>query len=172
MKQERIFINSVLISKPGQIKIFEVIIPRDVEQIIGIELGFKLTEGTIHEGLSGGVGSGVGWQIPLIVKRSFCAGEIRLQHFSKANLFYAGEILLDQNADHGNFTSEFFPPKVYSHSPKTEATKIKLHTRNRMIRGIYRDKLSESITGSYKYEVLLYLWVEKKKDNNETNQQK
>ncbi len=162
MKRERLVIETFVIDKPKQVKIFEVRIPREVQHIIGVELGFNLTEGIIHEDPAGGIGSGTAWQIPLQIKRSICVGELRLQSFSKANLFYAGEIKLDKNIDNGNFTSEFFPPKVYTHQTQTSEVKIKLTCKNRLIRGIYRDKLTDGITGTYKYKVMLYLWVLKK----------
>jgi len=164
MKRERLVIDSFVIDKPKQVKIFEVSIPREVQHIIGVELGFNLTEGTILEDPAGGIGSGTAWEIPLKIKPSICAGELRLQSFSKANLFYAGEIKLDKNIDNGNFASEFFPPKVYTHQSQTSEVKIKLTCKNRLIRCIYRDKLNDGITGGYKYIVRLYLWVLKKEN--------
>lgn len=162
MKRERLVIETFVIDKPKQVKIFEVRIPREVQHIIGVELGFNLTEGTIHEDPAGGSGSGSAWEIPLRIKRNICVGELRLQSFSKANLFYAGEIKLDKNIDNGNFASEFFPPKEYTHQAQSGEVKIKLTSKNRLIRTIYRDKLNETMTGEYKYLVRLYLWVLKK----------
>lgn len=163
MKRERLVIESFVIDKPKQVKIFEIRIPREVEQIIGVELGFNLTQGTVHEDPVGGsTGVGTAWQIPLQIKRSICVGELRLQHFSKANLFYAGEIKLDKNIDNGNFASEFFPPKVYTHQTQAGEVKIKLTAKNRVIRCIYRDKITDEFTNPYKYTVKIYLWVRKK----------
>jgi hypothetical protein len=167
MKRERLVIETFVIDKPKQIKIFEVRIPREVENIIGVELGFNLTEGTIHEDAAAGTGSGLAWEIPLLIKRNICVGELRLQSFSKANLFYAGEIKLDKNIDNGNFASQFFTPKEYTHQTQSSEVKIKLTSKNRMIRVIYRDKLTEGIAGGYKYIVRLYLWV-LKKENQKT----
>ena len=166
MKRERLVIETFIIDKPKQVKIFEVRIPREVEHIIGVELGFNLTEGTIHEDPAGG-SAGLGWDIPLRFKRNICVGELRMQSFSKANLFYAGEIKLDKNIDYGDFASQFFPPKEYTHQAHSGEVKIKLTSKNRLIRTIYRDKLSEGIAGGYKYVVRLYLWV-LKKENDKT----
>ena len=162
MKRERLVIETFVIDKPKQVKIFEVRIPREVQHIIGVELGFNLTEGTIHGDPAGGIGSGLGWEIPLRIKRNICVGELRMQSFSKANLFYAGEIKLDQNIDYGNFASEFFPPKEYTHQAHSGEVKIKLTSKNRLIRTIYRDKITNEFTSPYKYTVRLYLWVLKK----------
>lgn len=167
MKRERLVIETFVIDKPKQVKIFEIRIPREVQHIIGVELGFNLIEGTIHEDPSGGGSAGLGWDIPLRFKRNICVGELRMQSFSKANLFYAGEIKLDKNIDFGNFASQFFPPKEYTHQAQTGEVKIKLTSKNRLIRTIYRDKLSEEITGGYKYTVRIYLWV-LKKENEKT----
>jgi len=167
MKRERLVIETFVIDKPKQVKIFEIRIPREVQHIIGVELGFNLTEGTIHEDPAGGGSTGLGWDIPLRFKRNTCVGELRMQSFSKANLFYAGEIKLDKNIDFGNFASQFFPPKEYTHQAQTGEVKIKLTSKNRLIRTIYRDKLSEEIAGGYKYTVRIYLWV-LKKENEKT----
>jgi len=166
MKRESVVIESFVISKPKQVKIFEVRIPREVEQIIGVELGFNFLEGKIGGDSSPSAGSvgGDGHSrlvFPLDVKRNVCAGELRLQCYSKANLFYASELTFDRNLDYADFSAPFFQPNVYTHQGHAFETEVKLTPKHRTIRGIYRDKLADFLKGSFKYKVNLYLWTEK-----------
>jgi hypothetical protein len=168
MKRESVVIESFVISKPKQVKIFEVRIPREVDQIIGIELGFTFLEGKITGGdviHSGGVvgreGFGDRFGFPVSIKRNVCLGELRLQCYSKANLFYAGELIFDRNLDYADFSSQFFQPNVYTHQGHSFETEVKLTPKHRTIRGIYRDKFADFLSGGFKYKVNLYLWTEK-----------
>lgn len=177
MKRESVIIESFVIDKPKQVKIIEVRIPREVEKIIGVELGFNLLRGDskpaspVISGLTSfaAVGdtrspdaSGIGEARGITpFKRSICIGEIRLQSFSKANLFYAGELVMDRNLDYGDFTAQFFPPQVYTHGAPSFETDVKLTAKHRLIRGVYRDQLVDSFGASVKYRVNLYLWTSK-----------
>lgn len=172
MKRESVIIESFVIDKPKQVKIFEVRIPREVENIIGVELGFNLLEGNIADGSSSSSTTGgsdtpregkgrEGFVLPMKLSRNHSVGELRLQSYSKANLFYAGELAIDRNLDYADFTSQFFSPKAYTHQANSFETEVKLTAKHRLVRGIYRDNLADSITGSYKYRVKLYLWTTK-----------
>jgi len=166
MMQESAIIKTFLIERPKQTKIFEVRLPRGAENIIGVELGFSLIEGVL---LESGIGilddpgrAGIGRSpIAFGMRRNLCVGELRLQNFSKANLFYAGELSLDRNSDIADFTTSYFPPKVFTHQAHAFETEVKLTAKNRIIRGIFRDQLWQSVPEGYKYKVSVYLWTSK-----------
>lgn len=166
MKRECVVIKSFQIEKHKQTKIFEVRLPRGLENIIGVELGFSLTEGSLPESASVlapvGSGSDDRFLVPLNIRRNLCVGELRLQNISKANLFYAGEISIDRNIDNADFTSQFFAPKVFTHQAHALETEVKINAKNRVIRGIYRDKFYEHVHEAYKYTVSVYIWTTKK----------
>jgi hypothetical protein len=170
MMREKVIIKSFLIDKPKQTKIFEVRIPRELERIIGIELGFSLVEGILPEPTSDGT-VGTHGLFSIGIARNVCVGELRLQNVSKANLFYAGELKIDRNIDKGDFSSQFFPPKIYTHQIHSFETEVKLTAKNRVIRGIYRDKLSDHISEAFKYKVSVYIWTELKEEK-ETEEKK
>lgn len=168
--KEHVVIKSFLIQKPRQTKIFEIRLPRGLEKIIGVELGFSIVEGKVADALSGSTDAGGRddrFVFPLKIRRSISVGELRLQNISKANLFFAGELSIDYNVDNGDFTNQFFPAKVFSHQAHAFETEVKLTAKNRIIRGIFRDRLFENVGEPYKYKVSVYIWTTKKeKEDN------
>lgn len=169
MIKESVIIKTFLVERPRQTKIFEVRLPRGAENIIGVELGFSLIEGASMESRIGRLddpGRAAIGRSPIVfgLRRNLCVGELRLQNFSKANLFYAGELSLDRNSDIGDFTASYFPAKVFTHQAHALETEVKLTAKNRLIRGIYRDGLFENVGETYKYRVKVYLWTTKKEE--------
>ena len=169
MKREHVVIKTFTVDKPGQTKIFEVRLPRGLEKIIGVELSSSFIKGRLSESA---VGTGIVRDVPratisralfpIAISRNLFIGELRLQNVSKANLFYAGELCIDRNPDNADFTSQFFAPKIFTHQGHSFETEVKITAKNRVIRGIYRDKLYQNIPEGYIYKVAVYIWTEKK----------
>lgn len=160
MKREGAIITTLLIDRPGQTKLFQVKIPREVKNIIGIELGFVWLEGArsvMH-------GSG-DWQL-FKQKRNILIGDVKLQSYEKANIFYAGELMLNRNSDFADFTSQFFNPQLYTHQTHAHEDEVKVSGDTTLIQGAYRDKLNNALSGTYSYKVNLCLWMEAKEDLN------
>ena len=161
MKREGAIITTLTIDRPGQTKLFQVKIPREAKNIIGVELGFVWLTGS-HPG-----GSGIGeWALPFMQKRNVLVGEVKLQSYEKANIFYAGEIAINQNQDFADFTGRFFTPQVYTHQTHAHEEEVKVSGETTIIQGAYRDKLSSTVAGPYSYRVNLCLWMEAKEDLN------
>lgn len=167
MKREGIIISSFIIDRQKQIKLFQVKVPCDVKNIIGIELGLRWLEGvprTISSAMVGAPMDSIeseGWRIPIALKRNILMGEIKLQSQGKANLFFSDELVLDQNISQADFTSQFFPPTASSHLMMNYETEVKVSGDTTILQGIYWDRLSENIPTNYKYQVFLYVWMEK-----------
>lgn len=161
MKREGVILTTLLIDRPGQTKLFQVKIPREVKNIIGVELGFVWLGGS----RSAAHGHRDDTQ-PFMQKRNVLIGDIKLQSYEKANIFYAGELMLNRNNDLFDFTSNFFHPQPYTHQTHAHEDKIKVSGETTLIQGAYRDKLNETLSEPYSYTVNLYLWAEAKEDLN------
>lgn len=104
------------------------------------------------------------WELPFVVKRNLYVGDLRLQNFGKANIFYQADIALNKNVDYMDYTSERFTPQVYSHQLKREEETAIVSTEYYTIQGFYKDKLADQLEGRYKYKVAVYVWVDLKEE--------
>jgi hypothetical protein len=164
MMRESVIITPFLIERAKQVKLFQIKIPREAKNIIGIEMGVKFQEGAPVP-----PAPPVDWVLPMLQKRNRCVGELKLQSYEKANIFYTGELTMNYNMDQADFTSKWFVPKVYTHQAESHESDVSVSGTTTIIQGVFRDKLSESQEAAYKYTVYVYLWLESK-DNENTKQ--
>lgn len=168
MKRETAIVTTFIVERPKQVKLFQVRIPRETENIIGIELGLNWTEGYPAGGFGGGGG---GWTLPVSLRRNISIGEMKLQSYEKANVFYTGELTLNQNIDNADFTSRFFDPKVYTHQTSAHEVDVKVSGSTTIIQGVFRDRLSDTLPeAAYKYKVTLCLWTSAKIEEQKEQQ--
>ncbi len=160
MKSENVIITNFLIERPKQIKLFEMKIPREADNIIGIETGL-----TWISGIPPIPSSPPDWSLPMTIQRNLHLGEIKFQSYEKANIFYIQELVMNQNLDYADFTSKFFIPKVYTHSYQFNEEPIKVNGNTTILQGVFRDKLADSYSGAFSYIVRVYVWYEAKPNN-------
>lgn len=168
MNRESVIIKTVTITAPAQIKLFQIKIPREIDNIIGIELGLHWTQGFFPFGGGGGAGS-VGWKLPMQIKASPVVGDIKLQSFEQPNIFYAGELALDRNIDYGDFSSRHLKPKVFTHQLEACEDEVKVSGSTTLIQGVFKDKLHIYGLTEYRYTAKIYVWTQTKETINSVN---
>ncbi len=157
MTTENIITTRFRVSRIRRIVFFEVNIPKEAKHIIAVETQAKLLSGTLPAIASPSV-----WELPTSPRRNLLFGELRLQSYESANLFYSCEIKQDNNADAWDFTGAFFTPRNYTHQGKALPDPIKVSGKSSVIKGVFRDKLAESIETEFNYIVEMFLWTDSK----------
>ena len=174
MKSESVIITSFIIERQAQIKLFQVKIPREAKNIIGVEMGFRWLAGTIPPPVPvpGPPPGPVSWppptavgSMPVIIRRNQIVGELKLQSYEKANVFYTGDLVVNQNIDNRDFTSGKFAPKVYTHQLASQEDQVIVNGDATLIQGAFRDKFLTAL-GVFQYKVFVYIWVEAKQDQS------
>jgi len=161
MKRESVIVTNFLIDRPKQIKLFQMKIPREAENIIGIEMGL-----TWITGIPPVIAPPLEWALPMDIKRNLVLGELKFQSYEKANMFYTQELVINQNTDTADFTSKFFPPKAYTHQYQLNEEPIKVNGNTTILQGVYRDNFSDQFAGAYSYIIRVYVWLEAKIDQS------
>ena len=100
----------------------------------------------------------------MILRRNQLVGELKLQSYEKANIFYTGELLLDQNIDNRDFTHLRFPNKVYSHGLAMHEDPVSVNGDTTLVQGVFRNRLA--IVGNFQFRVFVYVWTEAKVDQS------
>lgn len=163
MMRESVIITPLVIERPKQIRLFQLKIPREAQNIIGVELGVNFQNGAPVPPVPP-----EGWVLPMTFSRNLCIGELKLQSYEKANIFYTGELTMNNNMDQADFTSRWFTPKVYTHQTESHESDVSVSGATTIIQGVYRDRYSESYGDAFKYTVYLYVWIEAKENETKT----
>lgn len=175
MIREQVIIQTINISKRGQQNFFQVKLPRDVHKIIGIETGLNVLNVQ-------------GYFIPAqelskLVRRNNLMGVVQLRANTKPDVFYSKEIFeRDMNIGAGEI--KIIPSPVmmerkvdqpdgnsfdyfthWTHGTKREEDPLDVCGCS-VINGQYKDAVGEYFQTDVNYKVVLYIWIERK-----TNQQ-
>lgn len=173
--REQVIIQTINIIKRGQQTFFQVKLPRDVHKIIGIETGLNVLNVP-------------GYFIPaqelsMLVRRNNMMGVIQLRAIGKPDIFYskeifekdinigAGEIktipspvMMEKKVDQPDGNSfDYFTH--WTHGSKREEDPLSVCGCT-VINGQYKDAIGEYFQTDVNYKVILYIWIERK-----TNQQ-
>jgi hypothetical protein len=183
MIREHVVITQVNITNAGQVKHFQVKLPKNAKRIIGVELGGRLLQRTdrpISDAMpapyaehsaaysvsASGASAGAETSAPTYFKRNKLIGEVKLQSCEEANIFYAGHLQTDENIGYGDFTqNNFWMPSAFSHQAQSLEERVVVDGNSTIIQGIYRDRIGEQSKVSYSYLVNIYVWIEIEEPN-------
>ncbi len=161
MKREGVIISSFLIERQKQVKLFQVRIPREAENIVGVEMGLLWLEGLLPVPPPSPV-----WSLPMSVQRNLVLGELKLQSYEKANMFYSADLCMNNNVNFADFSTGSFPAKEYSHGYAWHEDPVMVNGNTTLLQGVYRDKLSDYQSSTYRYIVKVYVWIAAKEDQS------
>lgn len=171
MMKEQVIIQAISISKRGQQNFFQVKLPRDAHKIVGIETGLNVLNVP-------------GYFIPAqelskLVRRNNLMGVVQLRVSEKPDIFYSKEIF-EKDINIGAGEIKIIPPPVmmerkvdqpdgnsfdyfthWTHGTKREEDPLNICDCS-VINGQYKDAIGEYFQTDVSYKVLLYIWIEKK----------
>ncbi len=171
MMKEQVIIQAISISKRGQQNFFQVKLPRDAHKIVGIETGLNVLNVS-------------GYFIPAqelskLVRRNNLMGVVQLRVSEKPDIFYSKEIF-EKDINIGAGEIKIIPPPVmmerkvdqpdgnsfdyfthWTHGTKREEDPLNICDCS-VINGQYKDAIGEYFQTDVSYKVLLYIWIEKK----------
>lgn len=183
MIREQVVITSIRITKAGQIKHFQIKLPKNTTRIIGVELGGRwlvrtkdgtvvypkeATEQPVYEPVETApakvvleVRAAEEWRSNLF-KRSPLIGELKLQSCEEANIFYAADIRADANIAYGDFSqSAYWRPNVFTHQTQTFEERVIVDGDSTIIQGVYKDRFGAQNKEIPNYLVNVYVWTER-----------
>jgi hypothetical protein len=160
MSTERIIVTKFLVGNTMRIKQFQVKIPREVKNIIGVGMGMYWMIGALPPEVPVIPGP----LLPQTYQRNLCLGELKLQSYEKANIFYSGDLVLNRNSSFTEPSNQFFAAKNYTHQYKSEQALLNVSGTTTIIQGVYKDALNLPTT--YRYQVKVYLRLELKDEPN------
>lgn len=153
MMQEQVCITPLAINKAGQVKHFQIRLPKTAKKVIGVEIGGRFLNGSK---LVPNINSDA------LFKRNQLVGELKLQSCEEANVFYAGELRLDSNMAYGDYTKNTqWIPEVFTHQMQTFEDVVITNADSTVINGMYKDNIGLQNQQSVSYLLNVYLWYSK-----------
>jgi hypothetical protein len=165
--REQALVTHLNITKAGQVRNFQVRLPKNTIQIIGIETSVRLLTGRRDE-VPVPLPQPVPFPQPVPVPKQAAAqaakvivpiefaglmtfrrdtffGDLRLQSCEQANIFYAKHVQTDENIGMGDYSqSGSWRVLPYTHEGKAEEETVKVNGNSTIIQGIYKDGYVQS----------------------------
>ena len=173
MIKEEVILHREAIKKLGEQKYFQIQLPKDIERIIGVETGvFRYASGETEIGLAANFGghpaSDPDFDLldpPFKISFNDPIGSLTLQTTENPGIIYQKEVWqTDKNSKWTDFTQllndDFFGQ--YSHDRKRYEDVVISNLCTPMLEGFYKDSWGDHYSYHVEYELLIYLWIEKK----------
>lgn len=173
MIKEEVILHREAIKKLGEQKYFQIQLPNDIERIIGVETGvFRFVSGETDSGYTANFGGHPasdpdGDPIDSSFKISFNdpIGNLTLQATENPGIIYQKEIRqTDKNSRWADFTQwvneGFFDQ--YTHDRKRYEDVVISNLCTPILEGFYKDSWGDHYSYHVEYELLIYIWIEKK----------
>ncbi len=155
MMREKVVITTFVINKAGQVKHFQIKLPKTAKLIIGVELGSRLITNTKNLTAPRPTESQTAF------KRNTLFGELKLQSCENANVFYSGQLQSDNNMGYGDFSeNQFWKVKPFTHQAMTFEETVIVNAGSTIIQGVFKDRIGEQYQTDVNYIVKVYLWYE------------
>lgn len=150
MMREQVNITPIEITKAGQIKHFQIRLPKTAKKVIGVEIGGRFLQGSNPL-------PNINSDTPF--KCNQLVGELKLQSCEEANVFYAGELRLDRNMAYGDYTKNTqWIPEVFTHQMQSFEDVVITNADSTVINGMYKDNIGLQSQQSVSYLLNVYLW--------------
>lgn len=164
MIREQVIITSVSLSLEGQVKHFQVKLPKNAKRIIGVELGWRLSqlsEVVIKDNPRESVRRDrESHSSQITFNRNIQIAEVKLQSCEEANVFYTGDVQIEQNNSFGDFSQSFWNPTEFIHQMQRFEDVVTVDGETTMLQGICKDILNATYKSRFIYLVNVYVWIE------------
>jgi hypothetical protein len=165
MRTKEVVIVPISISKAGQICHFQVKLPKNTKCVTGVQLGARWTgqvssDGKIPMPINPNLPEPNEWR-SIFFQRNILLGEVKLQSCEKANIFYAGQVQLDNNLRYGVFgQNNFWRPQPFTQQIQWFEDVAQADGISTIIQGVYQDRYGTSTGNIPEYTVNVYVWTE------------
>lgn len=176
MMQEQVCITQLAISKAGQVKHFQIRLPKTAKKVIGVEIGGRFYKDKRVKAVAETAATSVALaairkEVVMIpapsevkqtpFKRNQLVGELKLQSCEEANVFYAGELRIDNNMAYGDYTRNTqWIPEVFTHQMQTFEDVVITNADSTVINGMYKDNIGLKNNKDVSYLLNVYLWYQ------------
>ncbi len=165
MKRARLIIKEVQITRQGEIKNFQIKLPKDTTRIIAIETDVRMdSDGIVLIG-----GGGVISKTPYLFwtqATNPVLGKLKLRSMERTNIFYEEWLhLILFNAGIPDMSGGLFVTNPTSLNKNKVAKKVDVPKETTVINGIYNDTIGVAVKKDIGYTIKVFVWVETEEES-------
>lgn len=186
MKRARLIIKEVQITKQGEIKNFQIKLPKDVQRVIAIETDIRIEsrlegfssgdvrpapklesiplrefDGTVADGRHGA--PYLSWTL----QQNPVTGKLKLKSMERTYIFYEEWVhFILFNGGVPNMTIGMFSRSPISLNRNRVAKKVSVPVTTTIVNGIYEDSLGKFLQRDISYTIKVFVWVETEEEND------
>jgi hypothetical protein len=160
MVKQEVILHTEIIERLGQVKYFQIDLPRDVEKIIGVESGGFRESASAAPGDYSIAGDPID---PLFrIARVETIGRLTLQISDSANIFFQEEVRQKNvSAKYGDYTQGPDAFDQWSHDSKRHESEVNIRGCSPVIEGQFKDSWGLLENADVHYHLNIYIWIEK-----------
>lgn len=166
MKRARLIIKEVQVSKQGEIKVFQIKLPKNVERIIAIETDVRMDSfleddapsdgGTIHAPY-------LFWTL----KANPVLGKLKLKSMERAGIFYEEWLhFIRFNGGMPDISMALFAKNPTSINRNRVPKKVDVPRETTLINGLFEDTIGISQLKDIRYTIKIFVWAETTEEAN------
>lgn len=188
MKRARLIIKEVQVARQGEIKNFQIKLPKDVKRIIAIETDVRLdseraaseTDGVKPsietkpdleykptEGSPTAEGRISPPYLSWTLEKNPVMGKLKLKSMERTNIFYEEWLhFILFNGGIPDMSMGMFPRSPISLNKNRKAKKVDVPVETTIVNGIYHDTIGTFLKKDITYTVKVFVWVETEEESD------
>lgn len=180
MKRARLIIKEVQVTKQGEIKNFQIKLPKNVKRIIAIETDVRIdlrTDGFATGGIkpvprieprAGTVDSIRGFpMLSWTQQQNPVMGKLKLKSMERTYIFFEEWLhFILFNGGIPDMSMGLFANNPTSLNKNRKAKKVDVPVETTIVNGIYEDTLGKSLKRDIAHTVKVFVWVETEEDSD------
>jgi hypothetical protein len=178
MSRIRITVKKVKITKAGQVKNFQIKMPKNAIAIIGVDTDLffdgrlgdiaVIIPAPVLAPAKDAIAIRIAEALPKVgvssewnISQNPLAGNIKLQSLEKANIFYSNQVWAVQfNDGIPDITTDLYAFDAFAVLQKKEPRKVDVPANTTIINGMYKDLMGAANKRDIAYTVKVFLWIE------------
>lgn len=171
MKRARVIIKEIAITKQGEIRNFQIKLPKNVKRIIAVE-----TDVLMLSALDIPIPAAVGVGLPLpggeaqahylrwTAKTNPVLGKLKLQSMERANIFFEAWLHFMYYDGGMDERGRIFPVSPYTLNANWYPKKVFAPLETTIVKGFYEDNIGKRLATDLNYTIKVFVWVETQQD--------
>jgi len=156
MMKKQILITTLLISRTGERRHFQIKLPMNTRFVTGVHYGVRI----IHNSDSMLAKLPPSEVITTQPERSPVMGTLKLQSCEESNWFYATDVVsADVNLKYGDYSDAGLKASDFTHGSKRSKELVKVNADSTILKGWYMDEFGITQKMGIYYEVKIYVVI-------------
>lgn len=173
MNRARVIIKEIAITKQGEIKNFQIKLPKNVKRIIAVETDVLilsvldiLIPADAGVGAPAPGGEAQAHYLRWTAQKNPVLGKLKLQSMERANIFFEAWLHFMSYDGGMDDRGRIFPVSPYTLNANWYPKKVFAPLETTIVKGFYEDNIGKRLAADLSYTIKVFVWVETQEDSD------